>query len=437
MPALRSEHDAAIAKLAVPALGTLVAEPLYVLADTAIVGNLGTNELAGLALASTILLTLHSLMIFLAYGTTGPVARLIESGRQVDAAQRSLQGLWLALVLGIVAAVGVHLARDPLLAVFGASDPVTAAAERYLSISLIGLPFMLVMLAAAGSFHGRQNTVTPLTLAVGGASINLVLESVLIFGFGYGIGASALSTVIAQGITTAAALVLLLRWIRPLTSNRRPQRHAMWSLLCAGQALVLRTAALRGSFTLSVVIASRIGAVEVAAHQVALQIWGTLALALDAVAIAGQALTGKWLGSGDIKRALAATRRMVEVDIAVGTAMALLLILFRSPIASAFSDDPAVTSLVAFLLVLVAIQQPLNGHVFALDGILIGASDLGYLARSMVVAAAVFLVLAAVVSLADLGLGWLWGALGVFMAARALLLHHRWRSNRWLDATFR
>ncbi len=435
LPALRTEYDTDIARLAVPALGTLVAEPLYVLADTAIIGHVGTNELAGLALASTVLLTLHALLIFLAYGTTGPVARLISSGREDQAANRSLQGLWLATALGIAGSLLIFVARTPLLELFGADDAVMAHADRYLSISLIGFPFMLVMLAAGGAFHGRQDTKTPLALALGGATINIIIESVLIFGFGFGVGASALSTVIAQVMTATVAVVLLMRWIRANTDQRRPDPALMLRLLKAGQALVLRTASLRGSFTLSVVLASRMGVVEVAAHQVALQIWGTLALALDAVAIAGQALTGKWLGTGDLDRARAAARRMIEVDVAVGAVAGLVVIVFRSPISSIFSDDPAVTGLVASVLVVVGLQQALNGHVFALDGILIGAGDLGYLARSMVAAAVLFIGLAVLVSVAGLGLLWLWAALCAFMGARAVALQLRWRSEEWLHTS--
>ncbi len=435
LPSLRSEHDAAIARLAVPALGTLVAEPLYVLADTAIIGHVGTAELAGLALASTVLLTLHSLLIFLAYGTTGPVARLIGAGREPEAASRSLQGLWLALLLGVVVGVLLLAARNPLLRAFGSDAEVFGHAHRYLSISVFGFPFMLLLLAAGGAFHGRQDTRTPLALAVGGAVINLVLESVLVFGFGYGVGASALSTVVAQGLTAAIAVVVLLRWIRSTGARLTPHPATMRSLAKAGQALILRTAALRGSFTLSVLVASRMGSTEVAAHQVALQIWGTLALALDAVAIAGQALTGRWLGTGDIGQAKAATRRMIEIDIAVGVVAALVMVAFRGPIASIFSDDLAVTGLVSSLLLLVALQQPLNGHVFALDGILIGAGDLGYLAITMLAAAALFVVLAVAVLVTGSGLTWLWLALGVFMAARAIALHARWRSERWLETT--
>lgn len=435
LPPLRTEHDAQIARLAIPALGTLVAHPLYLLVDTAIVGHLGTDQLAGLALGSTILLTFHAVMIFLAYGTTGPVARLLASGREVQAAERSLQGLWLATILGVTGGVILYGGRHWLLGLFGATEAVLANAEIYLSISLFGLPGMLVTLAASGTFHGRQDTRTPLVIAVTGAIFSLVIEVVLIFGFGYGIGAAALSTVLAQCLTGVAGAVLLLGWIRGTGAPLGPNPGQLWALLRSGQALVLRTVALRASFTFSVVVASHIGVAHVAAHQVTLQIWGIFALILDAVAIAGQALTGMWLGTGNHDAARSATRRMVEIDVAAGVMIGVILIVFRHPLAAIFSDDVAVTSLIATVLIIVGLQQPMNGHVFALDGILIGASDFNYLAASMLLSAVIFFATAGAVWALGLGLGWLWAAIAVLMATRAVMLHDRWRRGAWLQTT--
>lgn len=429
---LRSEHDRAIGRLAVPALGTLVAEPLYVLADTAIVGHLGTTELAGLALASTVLLTVHALLIFLAYGTTGVVSRLLGAGQQPAAAHRSVQSLWLAGGLGVLMAGLLLVAGPSMLRLLGGDDDALAAATTYLSISLLGLPFMLLLLAASGSFHGRQNTRTPLVIAVFGAVMNLVVELVLVPGLGYGVGASALSTVLAQATTGLAATWMVLRWARQAGSVLLPDWREITSALRAGGALVLRTAALRGSFTLSVAVAANLGVTEVGAHQISIQLWSLLALALDSVAIAGQALTGRFLGAGDAVRARQAASRMIEIDVVLGVLLGLVLLLFRNPLAQIFTDDPAVVSLTAFILVHVAIQQPLGGLVFALDGILIGAGDLAYLARSMVLAAMLFAVLATGVLVADLGMGWLWAALFTFMAARAVALWLRWRGSDWL-----
>lgn len=431
-PRLRSPHDREIAALALPALGTLVAEPLYVLADTAVVGHLGTDELAGLALASTVLLTFHALLIFLAYATTSQVARLIGAGHPDRAAHRSVQGLWLALVLGIAGVALLIPTGQPLLRLLGGEGAVLDAGTTYLNISVLGLPFMLVLLAASGSFHGRQNTRIPLALALAGAVANLVIELVLIYGFGYGIGASALATLIAQVSTSAVGTVLVLRWARSHGAGLRPDPAEMTDLLVVGGALMARTAALRGSFALSVALAGRMGTVELASHQIALQVWGLLALALDSVAIAGQSITGRWLGAGDADRAKAVARRMIELAIGLGFALGLLTIAVRSPLARLFTDDPLVISATASVLIVVALHQPVGGLVFALDGILIGAGDHVYLAKAMALSAALFAAAAATVHAAELGLVWLWIALGVLMTSRAVTLTLRWRSATWL-----
>lgn len=429
---LRSEHDGVIARLAVPALGTLIAEPLYVLTDTAIVGRIGTNELAGLALASTVLLTAHAVLIFLAYGTTAAVSRLIGAGQVAAAADRSIQALWLAIGFGVGVIGVVSFAGTPLLELLGGEGAVLEAAELYLGVSIFGFPFLLLMMSASGSFHGRQNTVTPLGLAVVGAIANLIIEVVLIYGLGYGLGASALSTVIAQLGTSIVAVWMVVRWAGSVGVGPQPNWVTMKSLLVAGRALVVRTVALRGSFTLSAAVAARIGVAELAAHQVVLQVWGTLALALDAVAIAGQSLTGTFLGAGDVDRARGAARRMIELDVVFGLAAGLGIVAARRPIAELFSTDPDVVSVTAFILVFVAVQQPINSVVFALDGILIGAGDLTYLAQTMVISTLVFAALAVTVLVTGAGLGWLWAALGVFMLLRAGFMWRRWIDDVWL-----
>ncbi len=429
---LRSPHDRDIARLAVPALGTLVAEPLYVLADTAIVGRLGTEQLAGLALASTVLLTLHSALIFLAYGTTSTVARLVGAGRKIEAAQQAVQGLWLAIAMGVIGSALIAVFAEPLLRALGGDGATLTAGLTYLRISLIGFPFMLIMLAGAGAFNGRQDTRTPLAIAVSGAVANLVIELVLVPGLGYGIGASALSTVIAQVGTGVAYIWMLSRWARTEKISIRPSPTALATLAWAGRALVLRAVALRGSFTLAAAVAARISVPALAAHQIGIQLWSTLALALDAVAIAGQALTGKWLGAGDGERARQAAKRMIQLDVGVGVAAAVVVFAARPWLAKLFTTDPEVIALTGSVLLWVAVTQPLNGYVFALDGILIGAGDMRYLGRTMAVAAAVFAAMAVWMFNGNAGLDTLWIALSVFMVLRAVTLRYRWRTDAWV-----
>ncbi len=424
--------DREILRLALPALGALVAEPLYVLADTAVVGHLGTPELGGLAVASSILLVGHALFIFLAYGTTGAVSRLLGAGDQRRAAHQAVQSVWLALVVGVLVAGVVGLASDPLVELLGGRGAVRTNALVYLRVSLPGFPALLVTLAGVGYLRGLQDTRRPFQVALGTALFNLVLELVLIVGFGLGIGASALSTVLAQWLAAGIYVWWIRRAVAAHGVTLAPDRGVIGRLALAGADLFVRTAALRGALTVATAVAARIGTDDLAAHQIAFEIWNTLALALDAVAIAGQALIGRELGAGDVEAARRLATRMVQWGLGAGVALGAVVAVSSWSLPGVFTDDPAVRVLAVFLLWHTAAAQPVNGIVFALDGILIGAGHLRFLARAMVVAAVVLAVGAVVVVDLGLGIGWLWACLQAWMLTRLVTLWWRFRGDAWL-----
>jgi putative MATE family efflux protein len=403
-----------------------------VLADTAVVGHLGTPELGGLAVANTVLATLYAVFIFLAYGTTSAVARLIGAGDHGRAAHQAVQSMWLAALIGVALAAVGFLAAEPLVRVLGAEGAVATNALIYLRISLVGLPFTLLTLAGTGYLRGLQNTTGPLVVALTAAAFNLAFELFLIYGLGYGIGASALSTVVAE----AGAASVYVWWVRRAVSAHDvrlgPDPAALRTLALVGRDLFIRTAALRGSLTIATAVAARIGTDDLAAHQIAFEIWSFLALALDAVAIAGQAIIGHRLGAGDADGARAAGRRMIEWGLVAGVLVGALMALLQPVLPELFTDDPAVLVLAGFLLWFVAVLQPVNGVVFVLDGILIGAGDLRFLAWAMVGALGAFLPAALAVLVFDLGIGWLWGAIGVLMLARLVALGVRFAGDRWV-----
>jgi putative MATE family efflux protein len=429
---ISSEWDREIFRLAVPALGALVAEPVYVLSDTAIVGHLGTPQLAGLAVAAAILVAGYSVFIFLAYGTTAAVARLFGAGDEREATHQAVQGVWLAVAVSVpVTLVGLVLA-GPLVRGFGASGAAAGYAESYLRISALGVPAVLVTYAAVGWLRGRQDTTTPLLVAVGSAAVNLALEIVLILGLGYGVGASAASTVLVQWAAVAVYLVGMGRRAVVLHVGLRPVGRAVGRLARVGLDLLVRTVALRLALTAATAVAARLGPAQVGAHQIAFELWNTLALALDAIAIAGQALVGRLLGAADAAGARAATRRMIELGLAFGVVVGLVLLALHGVLPRAFTDDPLVLHLASFVLLFAAVLQPVNAVVFVLDGVLMGAGDMRYLAVTMVAAAALFLALAAVLAATGAGLGWLWAAIGVLMLARLAALTARLRTDAWL-----
>jgi putative MATE family efflux protein len=430
--------DREIARLGIPALGALIAEPLYVLADTAVVGNLlGTNELAGLAVAGQTLLTAHAIMIFLAYGTTAAVSRLLGANEHERAAHQAVQGLWLAAVMGVVLGILLWVLDDPILRLLGETDDgnaeaVLTQARRYFSISLWGLPAMLLTLSGVGYLRGLQDTTRPLYVAIATAVFNLILELILIVGFDFEIGASALSTVIAQWIGALAYLWWIGRDVVARGVQLSPDLAEIVRLLRVGGNLFIRTVALRGSFTVSVAAASRISTEALAAHEIAFQLFVFTALALDAVAIAGQSMMGRFLGANDEAGARQAANRCLYWGVIVGFVGLVIFGIGAPFLPDIFSNDAAVISLATLAIIHLALMQPLNGLVFALDGVLIGAGDMRFLAWAMAGAAALFVPLALLVPALDLGLGWLWGAIWVLMIVRGAGLLWRFRSDRWL-----
>ena len=203
-------RDRDILRLAAPALGALAAEPLYLLVDTAIVGHLGTPQLAALALASTVLANLVALCIFLTYGTTARVTRLHGAGEDDEAAALGPQALWLALAAGVVVAGTVAALADPLVHALGGDGDVADMAVGYLRIASLGVPMALVALAGQGWLRGMGDLRTPLVIVVAANVVNVALELLFVYGFDWGLDGSAWGTVLAQlGMGAAFAIVLL------------------------------------------------------------------------------------------------------------------------------------------------------------------------------------------------------------------------------------
>jgi MATE family, multidrug efflux pump len=428
----RSPHDAEILRLAVPAFGALVAEPLFLLADSAIVGRIGTTALGGLGVAAQALSTLVNISIFLAYGTTAAVARQLGAGNKQTAIRQGIDGLWLAAAIGaVVLAAGWPLAHQ-IVSAFGATPAVTSGAVTYLRISLFGAPAMLAVLAGTGVLRGLQDTRTPLLVAVCASTANVVLNAVFVLGAGWGLAGSAWGTVIAQNASALIYLAVLARGARRAGVPLRPDGPGVRAAATAGASLVVRTLALQAVLVVTTAIASRQGNAAIAAHQIAFRLWLLLALALDAIAIAGQAITGKYLGAGDAAGARAATARMTAWGVIYGIVFGILIMVVRPFLPGLFAAAPPVAHLLLAVLIIAAFQQPLAGVVFVLDGVLIGAGDQDYLAIAGLITAAVFAIAAVFVISSHAGLIALWTAFTVWLAARFVTLTLRARGSAWL-----
>jgi putative MATE family efflux protein len=430
-------HDREILRLAVPAFLALVAEPLFLLADAAIIGHLGTPQLAGLGIAGAVIQTAVGLCIFLAYGTTASVARRIGAGDLRGALAQGIDGVWLAIGIGAVTTtVGVALA-GPLAGLFGSDPEVTAQATTYLRFAFLGVIPLLVMLAGTGVLRGLQDTRTPLYVAVVGNLVNIALNYGLVYGLGLGIAGSAIGTDLAQLASAAALITVVVRAARREGAPLRPDLPGVRRAAHAGLALVVRTLTLRASLLVMTYGAATLGATTVAANQLATTIWSFLAFALDAIAIAAQAITGRYLGAGSVDLTRSVTDRMVRWGWVSGIVTGLLLAAAAPVLGNLFTNDPAVRDMLWPVLLVAACFQPVAGVVFVLDGVLIGAGDGRYLAWGGLVVLAVFAPIALVMTNVHPAPGpallWLWVVFGVaFMGSRAVVLLLRARGTRWM-----
>jgi len=433
----RRTVDRDILRLAVPSLGALIAEPLFLMTDSAFIARVSTISLAGLGLASAVLTTVVGLSVFLAYSTTASVARAFGAGRRREALTRGVDASWLALMIGFAAAAVLALGGRLLLSLFGPTADVLDEATIYLTLSAAGVPAMLAVQAATGLIRGLQDARLPLVVAVSGALVNIPLNWVLIFGLELGIAGSAIGTVISQWGMAAVLLSLVVKAAR---RHQVPLRPHLGQVASAGRESVpmfVRTVSLRVVLLAGTLVATQLGAVQLAAHQIALTVFSLLSLALDSLAIAGQALTGRFLGARDADSVRAVTRRLMVWGVGGGVVTGVVLLAASYVIPSLFTPDVAVQENLRAALWVLMVAQPVAGYVFVLDGVLMGAGDAPYLARVGVLNAAVTVPFAAAVYYSGwegpLALAALWVACTlIFMIARAITLGWRVRGDAWM-----
>ncbi|MDR1853222.1 MAG: MATE family efflux transporter [Propionibacteriaceae bacterium] len=465
-PSARS-LDREILALALPSLATLLAEPLLTMADAAIVGHLSTPDLAGLGVGANISTTLVSLSIFLAYGTTGQVARRLGAGKRSSALRSGLDGIVLGLLIGIALLAFVELCSGWLISLYRPDASVASAAHLYLSMLALGLPAALVMLSATGVLRGLQDTKTPLVVSVSMNLLNIALTLGLVFGLRLGITGAAIGTVSAQTLAAVALVwrvlassgeatnsILSRRWGRSRNCARddemgksgttrpdgeenwlrgyRPNPGAILAQAKTGGWLFLRSLGLNTAIVLTTGVAARMGASALAAHQVLNSLWSFMTYAMDAVAIAAQAMIGRYLGAGESAVVRRLMKRMLGYGVAIGLAVGLLVWAASGLYAPVFTPDPAVQALVRATVVVFALVTPVSGVVFVLDGVLIGAGDARYLALAQVINLVSYLPLLWAVTHFQADLTWLWLAYCGFMLSRMVTLSVRAAGSKWM-----
>lgn len=420
-----------VLRLAAPALPVLAAEPLYLLVDTAVVGRLGVVPLAGLAIAGVLFVQVTSQLNFLSYGTTARAARLHGAGRRPDAVAEGVQATWLALAVGVLVLVVGQLVAAPLARAFAGDPDIAAAAVSWLRIALFGAPLILVTLAGNGWMRGVQDTVSPLRYVLAGNGLSAVLCPVFVHVLGWGLPGSAAANVVGQSLGAALFLSALHRE----GALARPDPATMRAQLVLGRDLIARSLAFQACFLSAAAVAARFGAGAVAAHQIVLQLWFFMALVLDAVAIAAQALVGAALGAGTAgaARARALAGQVTRYGLVLGVGFGALFAALIGVLPGVFTTDAAVLALVPVAWWFFVAMQPVAGVVFALDGVLLGAGDAAYLRTTTLAAALVgFLPLIWGSLVFGWGLAGIWTGLSAFMLLRLLAVGWRVRSDRWL-----
>lgn len=429
--------DRRIAHLAFPALGALIAEPLFLAVDSALVGHLGATPLAGLAIAAAILSTTIGIMIFLAYSTTPLVARRRGAGDVRGAVQAGIDGAWLALGIGVVVAAALWGLHRPLVAAFGGDPLVASQAEIYLSISTLGIPAMLLVFAAMGLLRGLQDTMTPLWVATIGFAVNAGLNWLFIYGYGWGIAGSAWGTVIAQWGMVAVYIGIIVHHARSHGARLSPRADGLRYAGRSGGWLFVRTIGLRAALLSTVAAATSYGAVATAGYHIVFTLVTLTAFALDALAIAAQALTGDALGAGNGAAARNILRRTLFWGMLCGALLGALVALGSPWIGMVFTSDERVLAILPAAIAAVGITLPLGGIVYVLDGVLMGAGDARYLAAVSIGTLLVYLpglwlvtvtVPAGQSALTAITLAFTLG----LMLLRALTLWWRARGNRWI-----
>ena len=421
---LTSPHDRDILALAVPALAGLASDPLASLVDTAFVGQLGRVPLAALGINASIFSMTFVIFNVLAYGTTPRVGRHVGTGNREEAGRVVMRAITLAVLAGGVALTALQLLAEPILQLMGADETLMGPALNYLRIRACAGPAVLLITAGHGAFRGYQDTRTPMLITIGFNIINVALDPLLIFGMGWGLAGAAAATAIAQWIGAIVFLVLLLRTRREEMGIEvaLPSLRSLLPFLKVGRDLLVRTAALVGTMTLATAIAARVGVTAVAAHQVAAQLWLFLALVVDALAVAAQALVSKHLGRDDVATARAVSNRLLQWGLLVGVGLGAGFFAAQPVLPEFFTDDAATIAAVLSVFPFVALLQPLNGIVFVWDGIYMGAEDFGYLAKAMLVSAAGAAAILFLVQPMGWGLDGVWWGITALMGLRAITL---------------
>ena len=413
--------------LALPALGVLAANPLYLLFDTAVIGRLGAGELAALAAGATVQSTVTTQLTFLSYGTTARSSRFFGAGKTERAIAEGVQATWVGLGVGIVLASLVWIFARPI-ALFLTNDPATAdMAVGWMRVAAFAIPLTLIIMAGNGWLRGIQNTKLPFYLTLCGLVPGAIALPILVGN--YGLVGSAVANVIGMGLTALGFLAALMHSHK---GSWAPKWRVIVRQLVLGRDLILRSLSFQIAFISAAAVAGRVSVAALAAHQVMLQLWNFLTLVLDSLAIAAQTLTGSALGTGRIDDARAVGEKITRLSLWFALTLAAVFAIGGPVIRRIFTTDEAVLNAMAWPWWLLIAMIAAGGVLFALDGVLLGAGDAAFL-RTLTLSSVFvgFLPGIALAYWAGTGLTGIWCGLAAMIAVRLVGDMWRFRSMRW------
>ena len=434
--------DRRILRLAIPNILAALSTPLIGIADTALIGHL--PEVAFMGAVSTASLIFNALfwcLAFLRMGTTALVAQYSGAGDRRQSAEVLYRSLIVAVGLGLaIAAAGDSISRIGF-ELAGGSPQVQHWGTRYFAIRVWEAPLALSVMTLNGFFLGTANAIAPLWVTTVANAVNIGADYALIYGkWGapeLGVEGAAWASVLGNGAALATGGGLLLRRYRAYLRawpTRLWDLDAMKRLLQTNAFLFGRTLCLQFAGFVTLGMVSRMGEAPLAANAVILQIWGLTSFAVDGFAHAAETLVGRCVGGRLFAEARQFARRILGWGLGLGAGFGLAYLAALEPIAALFTPHRDVVEQVGALYVLIGLIQPLNAVVFVFDGIFIGASDMGYLFKAMVLATLGGFVPAALVFIywLDWELAGAWMAYSGLMVGRFVTLWPRYRGDAWL-----
>lgn len=420
-----------IQQLALPAVVAGIAEPVLSSTDAAVVGNIpgfGTESLAAVGIVGSFL----SMLIWVLAQTRAAISAIVSqnlgAGKLKDLHNFPAQAIYFNIGLSIIVLVSTYAFVEEIFILLNAEGIILDFSIDYYNIRVWGFPLTLFVFAVFGIFRGLQNTFWPMIIAAIGATVNIGLDFLLVYGIeGYipamGIKGAAWASLMSQVLMAVLALVLILRKTEVSLRLRFPLHPEVRRLVTMSINLFIRSLALNAALMLAVREATALGTKYIAAHAIAINIWLFAAFFLDGYGAAGNILGGKLLGAKDYSGLWTVTKRVNLYNLGVAIILILAGLLLYEPMGRLFNKDPEVLSIFNDVFYIVMLTLPFSAIAFTLDAIFKGLGEMGYL-RNVLVGATLlgFIPVLYFSQYMNWGLEGIWIAILVWISYRGIAL---------------